>query len=147
MLISLNGVLVVAFEIALTLRLRRLAPVPLIAIGYAFTGIGMALTGIAHSLPALAITVVIWTFAEMVFAPMAGAYVTDLAPERHRGRYHGLQMLTWSIGMFLGPALGTAVYARSETLLWSACAAAGVVSAVLMTRTKREPVHATRPAT
>lgn len=131
-LISLNGLLVVAFEIALTLRMQRFAPVPVIAVGYALTGIGWALTGLAHTLPALAATVVIWTIAEMIFAPMTGAYVTDLAPERYRGRYHGLHMLTWSIGMFVGPVLGTMMYERSETLLWSTCAVSGAVAVALL---------------
>jgi MFS family permease len=72
------------------------------------------------------------TMAEMIFAPMTGAYVTDLAPERYRGRYHGLHMLTWSIGMFVGPVLGAMMYERSETLLWSTCAASGVVAAALL---------------
>ena len=80
-------------------------------------------------------TVVIWTMGEMLFAPMAGAYVTNLAPERSRGRYHGLHMLAWSIGMLVGPVLGTLIYERSETLLWSACALSGVAAAAMLLRT------------
>jgi len=136
-LLSLNGLLIVVFEIALTLWLQRFPPVPLLAIGYALTGIGWALTGFAHTLPALAMTVAIWTVAEMIFAPMMGAYVTNLAPERYRGRYHGLHMLTWSIGMLAGPVLGTMMYERSETLLWSACAVSGIVAAALLLMPQR----------
>ena len=131
-LISINGVLIVAFEIALTLWLQRFPAVPLIAIGYALTGIGWALTGFAHTLLALAGTVVVWSLAEMIFAPVMGACVTNLAPEPYRGRYHGLHTLTWSIGMLVGPVLGTMLYARSEALLWSTCAASGALAAVLL---------------
>jgi len=131
-LISLNGLLVVVFEIPLTLWMRRFPPVPLIAIGYALTGVGWGFTGLAHTLPMLALTVAVWTVGEMLFAPMAGAYVTELAPERYRGRYHGLHMLTWSIGMLIGPVLGTFLYERSETLLWGTCAVSGVIAAALL---------------
>ena len=100
-------------------------------------GIGWALTAFAHTLVAFAITVAIWTIAEMIFAPMASAYVTELAPAHARGRYHGLHMLTYSIGMLVGPIAGAMLYERSEGLLWIACAASGMVSAMLMSLSTR----------
>jgi len=141
MLMSINGLFVVLFEIALTLRLQRFAHVPVIAIGYALMGIGWALTGFAHTLLAFAITVAIWTIAEMIFAPMASAYITELAPEHARGRYHGLHMLTYSIGMLAGPILGATLYERSEALLWMACGVSGVVGAVVLfvSKIRRSP--------
>ena len=146
MLMSINGLFVVLFEIALTLWLQRFKHVPVIAIGYALLGIGWALTGFAHTLLALAITVAIWTIAEMIFAPMASAYVTELAPERARGRYHGLHMLTYSIGMLAGPTLGALLYERSEGWLWIGCAVSGVVGAALMSLSKRTPRASRSPA-
>jgi len=131
MLISLNGALIVIFELALTMWTQRLPPQPLIAIGYFLNCIGFAFTGLARTMPALAVTVVIWTIGEMIYAPVTGAYVTNLAPERLRGRYHGLYVMAYSIGLMLGPAIGTAVFERSETALWTACGVSGVVAAML----------------
>jgi len=131
MLISLNGALIVVFELALTAWTARFPPQPLIALGYLLNGVGMALTGLAHTLPALAATVVVWTLGEMIYAPVAGAYVTNLAPAHLRGRYHGLLVLTYSVGSLLGPAIGTAVFARSEATLWIACGVSSVFAAVL----------------
>lgn len=128
-LMSINGVLIVLFELMLTSWTQRFPPRPLIALGYALTCVGFAATGIARGVPALAMTVVVWTLGEMIYAPVTGAYVTGLAPERYRGRYMGLWHSTWSAGLLLGPFLGTLAYRRSPSLLWSICLALGVVSA------------------
>jgi MFS family permease len=128
---SLNGVLIVTFELAIIAWTQRFAPQPMIAIGYLLAGIGVGLTGLAQSVPMLAVTVVIWTIGEMIYAPVTGTYVTALAPERYRGRYMGLWILMWSMGMLLGPFFGTLLYQHNRAYLWIACAVAGGVSAVL----------------
>jgi MFS family permease len=130
-LISINGVMIVLFELLITSWTQRFPPQPLIALGYALTGIGYAMTGLADSVPFLAFTVTIWTLGEMTWAPVTGAYVTGLAPERYRGRYMGLWHSTFSLGMLLGPFLGTLIYARSPAALWITCLAVGLVAAAL----------------
>jgi MFS family permease len=142
-LLSINGLMIVAFELLLIAWTQRLPAQPLIAAGYLLTGIGYALTGLASTVPALAATVVVWTIGEMLFGPVTGAFVTSLAPERYRGRYMGLWILMWSLGLLLGPMLGTMLYQWSHTALWIACAALGVVSALLALA---RPRRATMPA-
>jgi MFS family permease len=137
LLISMNGMLIVVFELGITQWTRRLPPRPLIALGYFLAGAGFALTGIARTLPALAGTVVIWTLGEMVSSPVASAYAVQLAPERFRGRYLGLVMMMWSIGMVIGPSAGTFILERNPTALWAACGVLGVIGAGLMLR--RQP--------
>jgi MFS family permease len=131
MLISINGVMIVLFELAITAWTQRFPPQPLIALGYGLTGIGFALTGLATGLPMLVFTVIVWTLGEMTYAPVTGAYVTGLAPERFRGRYMGIWHSTWSAGMVLGPTMGTWIYERSQTALWITCVFVGIASAVL----------------
>ena len=123
--------MIVLFELMLISWTQRFPPQPLIAIGYLLVGIGFGLTGLAKTIPALAATVVVWTIGEMTFAPVTGAFVTSRAPERYRGRYMGLWILMWSIGMLLGPSVGTLLYQYNRALLWSACAVAGTVAAGL----------------
>jgi MFS family permease len=130
-LISLNGVMIVLFELLLIAWTQKFPPQPLIALGYGLTGIGFAMTGIAAGLPMLVVTVVIWTLGEMIYAPVTGAYVTGLAPERFRGRYMGLYHSTWSAGMILGPLMGTWLYERNPNALWIACMFVGALSAAL----------------
>ena len=130
-LLSINGVMIILFELLITSWSQRFRPQPLIALGYALTGLGFAMTGIADNLPFLAFTVVIWTLGEMTYAPVTGAFVTGLAPERYRGRYMGLWGATWSAGMLLGPLIGTQIYARSPNALWITCFVVGIVGAGL----------------
>ncbi|HJU65750.1 MAG TPA: MFS transporter [Gemmatimonadaceae bacterium] len=133
-LMSLNGVLIVCFELALTSFTHR-APAPrVIAAGYLLTGIGFALTGVALSLPMLAFSVVIWTLGEMLCSPVSAAHVADIAPQHMRGRYQAAFGLTFSIGTILAPMLGTLLFSWSSTSLWIACAALGVASALLVRR-------------
>ena len=131
MLISLNGAMIVVFELALTAWTQNKPPQPLIALGYALTGIGIALTGVAAGIPALAATVVIWTVGEMLYAPVSGAYVSGLAPDRYRGRYMGIWHSVFSIGMVLGPAIGTWIYGQSPTALWWTCGIVGLAGGAL----------------
>ena len=79
----------------------------------------------------LAVTVVIWTLGEMIYAPVTGAFVTGLAPERFRGRYMGLWHSTWSAGLILGPLMGTWLYEKNPNALWVACLFVGGLSSVL----------------
>lgn len=131
MLISLNGLLIIIFELLITAWTQRVAPQPLIAVGYALTGIGVALTGLATNIQLLAATVVIWTIAEMIYAPASGAYVSILAPERYRGRYMGLYHSMFSVGMVLGPAMGTWLYGRNPAALWWTCLVIGLAGGAL----------------
>jgi MFS family permease len=131
LLLSINGVMIITFELVLTAWLQRYPPQPMIALGYALTGIGVAMTGLAHGIPMLALSVVVWTLGEMVYAPVTGAFVTGLAPERYRGRYMGIWHSTWSAGMLLGPFLGSLIYARSPAALWITCLVLGAMAAGL----------------
>jgi MFS family permease len=132
LMMSLNGLIVVLFELPLVGITRRLRPRPVMAVGIALTGIGFGLVAWAHTFALFALTVFVWTAGEIVFTPVAAAYVGDLAPDNLRGRYYGAWLLTHSVGVVLGPGLGTAIYALNPRGLWAACAALGVVGALLV---------------
>jgi len=132
LLISTNGLLIVIFELFITQWTRRFAPRPMIALGYFLAGAGFALTGFARTVPALLATVVVWTLGEMVSSPVASAYAVHLAPEQYRGRYLGLVMMMWSLGMVIGPPAGTLLFEHNPAFVWTACGALGIISATLM---------------
>ena len=128
------GLLIVLFEIVITARVQHLDPQRVIAVGYLLNGIGFALSGFARTIPALMSTVFVWTLAEMLYSPMAGPYLLRIAPERFRGRYMGLLVLMWSVGLIIGPIAGMWIFERNETLLWTSCLAVGLISSALMLR-------------
>ena len=131
LLVSLNGLLIVLFELAITAWTQRRRPEPTIALGYLLSGLGFALSGLAHAVPLLAVTMSIWTLGEMVSSPVAGSYVAHLAPDQYRGRYMGLLMLMWSIGLMIGPPLGTLAWEHNPVILWLSAAVLAVMSALL----------------
>lgn len=142
LLISLNGLLIVVFELGITAWTQHRRAQPVMALGYLFIGIGFGLTSLAHSLPALAGTVMLWTLGEMVSSPMASSYVAQLAPPHLRGRYNGIWILMWSIGMVIGPPLGTLIFQRNHAAVWLLCGAAGLIAAVLVVLPARHVVGA-----
>jgi MFS family permease len=95
-------------------------------------GLGFALNAIANDRPELALTVLVWTLGEIIYAPVASAYVADIAPEHLRGRYQGAWGFTWGLAFMLGPAIGAAAFAWSSDALWLGCGVLGLLAAVLL---------------
>ena len=143
-MMSVNGTMIILLELSLTTFTRRLAPRAAMALGVLLTGAGFAATGLAFSRFALIVTVVIWTFGEMCFSPVAAAYVADLAPESLRGRYQGVFSLTFSVGLVIAPLMGTALLELNERLLWGMCLVLGILSSFLILR-RRSSRDAVRP--
>jgi MFS family permease len=131
-LLALNGVLVIALELPISSLTMRRPPKQMIALGFLLFGVGFGLTAWARSEIALLGTVAIWTLGEMISAPIAYAYLADIAPEHLRGRYQGLYELSWGIGGVAGPALGAVVFGASPTGLWMMCGAMGLAAAALV---------------
>lgn len=132
LLISLNGIAIVLLEFPLVAILRRFPYRPVLALGSFLVGLGFALTALANDLPELAVTVMIWTLGEIVYAPVASAYVADIAPEHLRGRYHGAWGLMWGLAFVLAPVIGAAIFAWNHDALWVLCGVLGVISALLL---------------
>jgi MFS family permease len=138
-LISLNGLLIVLFELPIASITQRLPSRPVMAVGLLLLGLGFGLTGLAVTIPLLALAVVVWTLGEISFMPVAGAYVADVAPVRLRGRYQGAWGSSFGVAFVLGPAIGTAVYSVGPPLLWSGCVAMGALAATLVLGGTRRP--------
>ena len=132
LVLSLNGALVVCFELPLTTITRRFPARTVMAAGYALGGIGFALNAFAHSVPALAACMVIFTVGEMVSMPVAGAYVADLAPAHMRGRYMGVYTLVWALALTIGPGIGMKLFAFGPSALWITCGTSGLLAALII---------------
>jgi MFS family permease len=59
-----------------------------------------------------------------------------------RGRYMGVNGMTWALALILGPALGMKLLAFSAGALWLACGVLGLLAAVVILA----PVNAQSPA-
>ena len=130
-LISLNGLLVVLFELPMTSFTRRFPSRRVIALGYLLIGVGFSLNAFSSTIPAFAFAMAIFTLGEIIAMPVSTAYIADLAPAHLRGRYMGSFAFAWSIALMIGPPAGMALFGVSPFALWMACGALGLISAAI----------------
>ncbi|MFI2211524.1 MFS transporter [Streptomyces sp. NPDC020141] len=137
LLMGLNGLLVLLFELPVTGVVARCRPERVLAVGNLITGAGLALTGFGTDLVLLSATVVIWTVGEMTNSAVSQAHVGNLAPPGMVGRYQGLHGVAYTVGTGAGPLVGGAVYAIGPWALWGLVGAAGLWSARLSLPSRR----------
>ena len=102
-----------------------------LAVAAVLVGCGFGLVALAETFWMYALTVVIRTLGEMLRSPSNAATVAALSPPGLRGRYQGLNSLTWSVGTALAPILGGLVLQRGGgTVLWVGCLVLCVLVAV-----------------
>jgi MFS family permease len=143
-LLAVNGVAIVLLELPLISVTQRLPRANVLTAGLLLEGVGFGLIPLSGATAWLAFTVIIWTFGEMVFSPVASAYVADLSPVRLRGRYSGAWGFTWGIGLVLAPSLGALIYSTRHTLLWLVCLGCGLVAATLVVASERLESHSNK---
>ncbi|NED32364.1 MFS transporter [Streptomyces sp. SID8499] len=142
LVISLNGLLVVALQLPAGRVLARHGPAGPLAVGTLLLGAGLGLTATAASAGAYALTVVVWTVGEILLAPTAMAAVADLVPGHAHGRYQGMYSFAWSAAACVAPVVsGYALDTVGPAPLWGASAAVGALAAgayFLILRGRRE---------
>jgi len=137
-LVSINGIVIVFAQLPATAALARWTRrggrrVPLIAFGYLLTAIGFGATGIVDAPVMLALSVLVWTAGEIIYAPLVPALITDLADPSLRARYLGAQAATHSLAIIVGSPLGGVVFAHwGPAALWGGAFALASVSAAAL---------------
>lgn len=135
LIFTLNTLLIVFLEVPLNLRTSHWSYRRSLALGAVLYAVGFgALAFVGHQ-AAIAATVVVWTFGEMVFLPAGAAYVADIAPPGRQGECMGLYTMTFSLAFAVGPWLGTVVMEQfGPQMLWGGTFLCGCVSALMMSR-------------
>jgi len=129
MLFVVNTLIIVAVEVPLNLAMARWSHRNATMLGVLLFAIGFGALGIVHGAMAIAATVVIWTFGEMVFFPVSTAYVADLAPPGRSGEYMGAYSSTISLALIVGPWAGTAALDHfGPSVVWAGVFACGLVA-------------------
>ena len=103
---------------------------------------GFAATGLAWNFPSLVVTVVIWTFGEMILVPTCATFVADISPENRRGEYMGIYQMSFSLSFALSGWIGTTVYELwGAGTLWSAVFVTGLIAVVMISRMQDVPAR------
>ncbi|MCD9143041.1 MDR family MFS transporter [Streptomyces albireticuli] len=129
--IAVNGVLIIALQLPVTRLIEHRSPRRLLVVASLLGGYGFGLTAFADSLALYALTVCVWTMAEIISSPTQMGLVVRLSPVRGRGRYQGMATLAWAVAALVAPLAGGTVIDRfgAETL-WAGCAVVGTVAAL-----------------
>jgi len=131
LLLGLNGLLIVLFELAVTSWTQRRDRLRMVALGSLVLGAGYGVLVVAHALPLLVFAVIVWTLGEMIESPNASAFVADRAPEHVRGRYQAAYGMMFALAAVVGPIAGTATFHASPDAVWIGCSVLGVLAAGL----------------
>lgn len=131
MAIAVNGVLIVALQIPVTRFIQHRDPRRLLVISSLLAGYGFGLTAFAGSIGVFALTVCVWTLAEIVNAPTQTSLVVRLSPTHGRGRYQGMYTLSWAVASLVAPLMsGLVIDHYGAEWLWGMCAVVGTVAGV-----------------
>ncbi|MFE0868704.1 MDR family MFS transporter [Streptomyces rochei] len=130
MAIAVNGVLIVVLQIPVTRFIERRDPRLLLVGSALLAGYGFGLTAFAGSVAVFALTVCVWTLAEVVNAPTQTGLVVRLSPVHGRGRYQGMYTMSWAVASLVAPLMSGVVIDRwGSEWLWGVCAVVGTVAA------------------
>jgi MFS family permease len=147
MLISLNAVLVVALQLAITRWTDRYRPMRMLALGTLLYGIGFGLFGLPGSYPLFISGIVILTFGEMIVIPISQSVSSVLAPEDMRGRYATVFGYAWGLPSLFGPYLAGVVMDQWDPRwLWAICGLLGALGAIgflTLIRPAEQRLHST----
>jgi MFS family permease len=128
MVMAVNTVIIVAFEMILVHRVGAMDPLRLVGVGGFLFGLGFALLPFGSTFLYVVFSVAVWTVGEMLSFPLAAGAVANRAGDANRGLYMGLFTLSFEGAWIFSPILGTWIYQTwGPRTLWLGCGAVGLV--------------------
>lgn len=106
MLYFINAGMVTVLQFPITRLIRNMSALPALSFACILYALGYYWIGYAGSMMVMASAVAIFTFGEMIEAPVANAYVSYLAPAGMTGAYMGAFNLVVHLGWSVGPLIG-----------------------------------------
>ncbi|MBT2478733.1 MFS transporter [Streptomyces sp. ISL-94] len=130
-----NAVIVIALQPVLYGTVAKMPRIKVLAASWVLIGVGVACTGLAQKPWHYVVTVVVWSIGEVINGVVAGAIVTDIAPEDARGRYQGAVSWAWSAARLGAPLIAVGLFTTAgPAALWWGCAVVGLLTAGVTVR-------------
>jgi len=128
LLLAVNAIFIVILEMPLIHRIENKPPILIIAAGTVMLFSGFFILPFGTGYGYVILTVILWTFGEMLVFPLAATFIAGRAADENRGQYMGFFTLTFSLAFVLGPNLGTRIYAAwGPENLWLGSGIVGVI--------------------
>jgi MFS family permease len=132
-LLTLNGLIVVAFQYPVARLIARLRHSTALVFGSLLYALGWSLMGFVGSYALAIASMSVLTMGEIIIAPTSLAVVGVHAPAGKRGRYQGFFGISETLGVAIGPFMGGVlldVFPRSNFFIWSVISAFAVLAAI-----------------
>jgi len=132
-LIAINTVMIIFIEVPLNNAIIKWSHRKALSIGALLCAVGFGGMALTTNIYGIIITIVTWTFGEMIFFPSSAAYMSEISPPERLGEYMGYYQMIFSLSMAFGPWLGTVVFQHfGAPVLWSATFVLGSIAAIMM---------------
>lgn len=137
-LLSVDALMIIFFQIAVSYATRKIRPFPAIIIGAILAVISMVVVSLYPSVWSVVAALVIFSLGEMTQAPRYYEYVSRLAPPGQQGVFMGFAFLPIALGYFIsGQLSGRLVHYYGEVVrrpkeMWWALAGTGVATTVAL---------------
>ena len=137
---AINTVIIILVEVPLNNFMTNTPYRKSLIIGALLAGIGFGGFALSTTATTIAISIIIFTFGEMIYFPTTAAYASEIAPTDRRGEYMGYYQMTFSFAFSAGPWLGTVVYQHyGSEILWGGAFIFGLMTALLTIFVKMKP--------
>lgn len=114
-----NALMVVAFQVVVTKRSKKLHPLWVMSIGSLLYAVGVTSVGLWSGFWGFWLSMVILTGGELLLVPTATTFAANLAPVDMRGRYMGVYALSWQLAAGIGPLVGGVLNDRfAPRMIW-----------------------------
>ena len=133
LLLTTNGLLVVAFQYPVTRMVSRLPRSTGLVLGSLLYVAGYSSMGWLHSFGWAIVAIGVVTAGEVTLAPISSAVVAESAPHDKRGRYMGFFTLGQTLGNSLSPLFGGVLldaFPTEPRLLWGIIGSVGIAAAI-----------------
>jgi predicted MFS family arabinose efflux permease len=137
--VSLNGAVVIAFELLVT-KVTQSWPMRLtIALTFALVGVGVALYGLPFGPAVILSGTLVWSLGEIIGGPSTIAYSAMAAPGKLKGYYIGGFQFMFGLGTAVGPAIGGWLFVRLGHGVWPVLALGSALGTALVLIAVRQP--------
>ena len=131
LLLSLNAIMVVVFQYAITRRTDRYRPLPVMAVAALFYTVGLGTVAMGSNLASFALSMIITTVGELLLMPTALTFTAAIAPTSMRARYMGILSLSWPLAAGVGPLIGGFLNdSFSPVAMWLGASSMALVGAI-----------------
>jgi MFS family permease len=134
---TFNTILVILLEVPLNIYTSHWSFRRSLSIGSMLIALGFGSMVLATNFLTVLLTVVIWTFGEMIFLPGCAAYVAEIAPPNRQGQYMGFYTMAFSVAFTIGPWFGTVLMEKyGAGTMWIVMLLLGLISTVMFSGIK-----------